>query len=220
MSGYDSDDLTTEELALELGYRDFDWDQLDDAEVERHDEIIEMSPDELAKLDVAHLTDLQKWAAAQAWAEHEELEQFSVLSTALINGDHKHPALDYGEIGLELVSDLMLEEQFSEARALLARVAPLVDDEAHLVHRYEASLDILEGDRDTGLEKIQSIIDQNETDPVVLLALAEDLLSVGEFEQCGQLLDQAEDLARMDNDRSLLEDIAEARSFLEEYSEE
>ncbi len=220
MSGYDSDDLTTEELALELGYRDFDWDQLDEGEVERHDEIIDMSPDELEQLDPAKLNDLHRWAAAQAWAEHENMERFTELATMLVEGDHKHPALDYGEIGLELVSDLMLEEEFTEARALLKRVSALVDDDAHLVHRYEASLDILEGDRDTGLAKIQAIIDQNETDPVVLLALAEDLLSVGEFEQSGQLLDQAEDLARMDNDKSLLEDIAEARAFLEEYDED
>lgn len=215
--GFDiDDDELTDDLAESIGYRhDFDWTTLDEAEGDMHDRIMDMSLEEASALKLGKLTDLQRWALAQLYAEFENDEGFERVCRELVTGSTEHPALDYGEIAIELVTDLLLARRLDEARALLPRVDELCGDEGHVRARFEAMLLILEGDRDGGLEKFQELIDASETDPVILMDIGEDLIVCGCYDEAIDIFGEVEELGRHDNDQELVDAAAEMRAFTE-----
>jgi predicted Zn-dependent protease len=210
----------TDDPAEALGYTDHDWDTLDEADVEQHDAILSMSLDELDSLDVETMTDLQRWAAAQALSDHDEEARFLELALRLVHKPEHHPALDYGEIGVEILNDYLLVEQFDDARALLKVVTPLVTDDPHFATRFGAIIDIVSGNVDDGLETFQHIIDNAGDDAMLLLAVAEDLISVEAFDAARALLSEVEILGNRDKDSDVLAGVTEARAFLEQVLEE
>jgi hypothetical protein len=214
---YDYDETEeTDDPSEELGYAQFDWDKLPTDEVKLHDRIISGTLEDLKLLDAASFTDLHKWAAAQVYADEEDAVAFQNLCDELVRGPANHPALDYGEISLELANDLFTEERYEEARELLPLLKKLNDpNDDSVAPRFEASLDIMQGHLAAGLAKFQELVDANETDPGYLLTVGEDLIGCGRFVEAVEVLDKAEEVTLRDyaDETDLLEEIAEAREF-------
>lgn len=214
---FDFDDELTDDLGESIGYRhDYDWTELSEEEGDFHDRIMDMSLEEAQKLKLGTLTDLQRWALAQLYAEFEEDDGFERVCREIVTGPADHPALDYGEIAIELITDLLLSRRLEEARAILPRVSDLCDDEGHVRARFEAMLLILDGEREAGLERFQALIDEAGTDPIILLELGEDLLGCSCFDEALAVFSEVEELGRHDNDQELVEAAAEMRAFSEE----
>lgn len=217
----EQDDLYTDDLNEALGYRpDFDWEKLDDAEIDRHDEIIEMDADEARKLDPASLTDLQRWAVAQVLADSEDLDGFTEIALELVNGAAKHPALDYGEIAVELVNDMLVDGNFEGARGLLGRVSTLIPEDPHVSVRLGAIIACLDGDLEGGMSTFQDLIDNGMDDAELLVSIAEDLVSVDQIAAATEVLARAEELAEADGLDELLLDIEHVRETIRELSNE
>lgn len=216
------DDDQYEGDAHEPGYTDHEWDTLDPAEVALHDSILEMSRDELAALDLSALTDLQLWAAAQAYADLDEEDelfaQFEGVCRRIVGSRKAHPAIDYGEIGLELLNTFLVFERFADARSFLPEVARHIPSDSFIEERYLAMILILEGNDDAGFEKIQALIDKAEEqgDAYLLYAIAEDLITISAPEDAEAVLDKVEELAGNENDEELLALVEDARSAIEE----
>lgn len=209
---HDEEEFSEDLLGDSVGYTDVDWDTLDDAETALHDEIIGMDLDEISALKLGKLTDLQRWAVAQVYAEHDDMDGFERIARELLSGDAKHPALDYGEIGTELVHDLLAEDRLDEARALLPRVNALCDDGDLTERRFTAILHVLEGREEAGLEAFQALIDDAGTDSLLLFDLAADLAHCGLFEQSAATFTEVENLALSDNDQELAAIASEHRA--------
>ena len=217
---HDDDVEYTDDPAEALGYTDFDWDELDDDEVDLHDAILGMSLEELDSLDVESLTDLQRWAAAQTLSDHDEEARFLELALRLVHSPGGHPALDYGEIGVEILNDYLLVEQYDEARALLDAVTPLVTDDPHFSARFGAIIDVLSGNVDDGMETFQHLLDNAGDDGMLLLAIAEDLISVEAFDAAEGVLNEAELLGNRDKDADVVAGVADARAFMQQVKDE
>ncbi len=200
----------------DLGYSEFDWDKLPEAEVALHEAVLEMNQDELEALDIDAQTDLVKWAIAQSWAELDDLDRFQQIAMSLIQGAAEHPALDYGEIGIELVNDFVLEERFDEARETLARVAELVPDDPHVKPRFSAIIDVLAGNEDDGMATFQHLIESADDDAMLMLAIGEDLIAVDKSDAALDVLGRAEEIARQHGDDEVVQGIEDARAFIAE----
>lgn len=217
---HDDDVEYTDDPAEALGYTDYDWDTLDDDEVALHDAILDMSLEELDSLDVEALTDLQRWAAAQSLSDHDEEARFLELALRLVHNPEGHPALDYGEIGVEILNDYLLVEQWDDARELLKAVTPLVTDDPHFSARFGAIIAMLSGAVEDGLEAFQHLIDNAGEDAMLLLAIAEDLISVEAFDAARGVLEEAELLGKRDKDGDVVNGVAEARAFMQQVIDE
>lgn len=213
---YEDDDMFTDDVTSELGYSEFDWDKLPVAEVELHDSVIDMPLEELEELDLTTATDLVKWAAAQSWAELEDGDRFQAIAMELINGGKNHPALEYGEIGIELINDYLMEERFDEARELLDKIALLVPDDPHFRPRFGAIIDVLSGNDDDGMAAFQTLLDNAGDDAMLVLSIGEDLIAVDKLDEALEVLEKAEELARGTNDEEVLGAIEDARTYLAE----
>lgn len=212
----EEDDLFTDEVTNELGYAEYDWDKLPEEEIELHDRVIDMDQAELEALDLSKVSDLIKWAAAQSWAELDESDRFQAISAELIDSTNRHPALDYGEIGIELLNDFLVEERFEDARTLLVKVAAMVPDDPHVKPRFTAIIDVLSGNVEDGMAAFQNMIDNAGDDAMLVLVIAEDLIAVDKLEEAAQVLDKAEELARFTQDDEVLAAVEDARAFLVE----
>ncbi|MCB9507307.1 MAG: hypothetical protein H6698_07240 [Myxococcales bacterium] len=206
-------EASDEEVAEELGYSDCDWSRLPRGSAERHDAIMEMELDALEALDLASLDDLGKWAAAQCFDDFGQTDRFHELSLALVRTKKKHPALDYSEICLELFNDYLLDEQWDDAVFLLPDIERLLDDDETARARYGALVNVLRGRTDDGLAVFQELAEEYEDDALALLTLADDLLRCERVTEALSLLDKAEEIASIENDRELLDEIAESRAF-------
>lgn len=207
-------DLSGEDLDEEFGYRNVDWDALPEKEQTEHDAIRESSLADLDQLDVRSLNDLSKWAAAQAYADFEEDEKFLKIVRLLINSEDRHPAIDYEEISIELLSDLILEGRPDEAEELLDRVVELCDPDLEIGARYSAMIKIRKGDVDGGMATVQQLIDANQDHTLLLLAVAEDLIGVEAFEPATSVLDRVQFLAEEEGDDEVLAAVEDAREFI------
>jgi hypothetical protein len=222
-----------EEEDDQLGYNlDFDWETLPPDELQRHDEIVEMTREEVSALDVSTLNDLHLWAVAQVLAfddetdEETELPPLDAAAEAifirLIDSRNGHPALDYGAIGISLVEEYMSQRRFDKAREVLPRVARHTPDDSHIEERFEAMFLIMEGSEDDGFARLDALAEkaEEEGDGYLVYGLARDLLSVGCIEECEGMLESAEQIAREQNDQELIELVEEARGYVQELYEE
>jgi Flp pilus assembly protein TadD len=133
-------------------------------------------------------------------------------------GSASHPALDYGEIALELINDLFIEERYAEARALLPTVDRLNPTDDSVRPRFEASLCIMEGQVDEGLRRFQEMIDANEEDPAFVLTIGLDLISCARFADALEVLEKAHETALREyaDEEEMLDEIARAREYARE----
>lgn len=216
-----TDEMQSEEvdgyghMAEELGYRECDWERLDEAEIDRHDDVLDWSPEQLRELDLDAESDLILWAAAQAWADLDDDAAFHDIALRIVRSDNQHPAVDYAEICVELINDEILEGDWDVAVKLLDDLQRLVPDDASVRARYEATITIMRGERDKGLAMMQEILDNAGDDAGLVLAVGEDLIACEELDRAKEVLEGAEELARTENDAELIEDIADARSYIE-----
>lgn len=217
----DSEEVTDyEHMAEELGYKMCDWSKLDDQEIDRHDAVLDWSPDELRALKLDEESDLVKWAAAQAWADLDDDGAFQELALAIVRSREPHPAVDYAEIAVELINDTVLEGEWERAAELLDDLERLVPEDKTVRQRYEATIAILQGDNEKGLAAMQELLDSAGDDGGLVLAVAEDLIACDMIDEARPVLDKAEELARAENDAGLLADVQSARGFLAEIEAE
>lgn len=204
-----------------IGYQlDFDWSELDEAEVAEHDRIIGLEPDEVLALDLKALNDLHAWAAAQVLADNEELESFAEIVDRLIHASQKHPALDYSEIAGERIYDHISEGELEAAEALLPVLRGFEDNEHFLSRRIEVILAFAREQSDIGFERLQKLVDSFDTDPFALIDIGSDMLGCEEFEAGRSIFEKALELAEAEADQELIEDIRLVLSEIDEMEKE
>ena len=215
---FDTDDEYefTDDLGESIGYSDFDWDDLPEGEEARHDEIIEMSLEDVRGLDLARASDLLVWAAAQVFADEEEDAEFERLALRIVSSPAPHPALDYAEIALELANDFLVEERYDDLESLLPHIERLVRDDATLTERFAALVALGKGKVEPAMRRIQKLADDNTNDPYLLAALGEDLISCGYYDEALALLDRAESLASAEHERDLESEVSAAIALAKE----
>ena len=96
---------------------------------------------------------------------------------------------------------------------LLPDIERLLDDDETARARYGALVNVLRGRTDDGLAVFQELAEEYEDDALALLTLADDLLRCERVTEALSLLDKAEEIASIENDRELLDEIAESRAF-------
>ncbi|MFT4704379.1 MAG: hypothetical protein ACI81R_002082 [Bradymonadia bacterium] len=226
MSDHNDSDISSEEvedfghMSEQLGYRECDVETLDDADIDLHDEVLDYSVEELAKLDETNLSDLVKWAAAQAWADFDDDDKFRRLTLEVVRSATHHAAIDYAELCYELVNDAILEAEWDFAESLLPELGKLAPDDPTVVDRMSAVMLVLKGERDEGLARMQTILESAGDEAGLVLCIGEDLLACGEIDRAKEVIDAAEELARAENDTDILVDIATAREFVLEIEAE
>ena len=221
LDDHDQDDFElTDDLSESIGYRadeEVDWEAVDPEEVERHDAIMESSAADLLKQDEGSWSDLERWAAAQVFAEEEHQEAFERLCRQLIEGDAAHPALDYVGIAGAFMSDLLMEERLDEAKALLPRMKTLDADEPFRSRMMEMVIAFLdEGREDEAADLLQSLCDDFETDAIALLDIADHLISCGQLNEAKEVLESVLEIAEEDNDQEIAEEARELLGELED----
>jgi tetratricopeptide (TPR) repeat protein len=214
-----TDDLraieTDEELAeAELGYAECDWSQVDPESIAEHDRVIEMSPEDLEKLNIDGLDDLAKWAAAQAFADFEDDDRFHDVALRIVRSEAAHPAVDYTGICLELWNDYALLEQWDDAVFLLPDVERLVPDDESIRARFGAVISIGRGRTEEGMEVFQTLIDANAGDAEALLQFAHDLAFADVMDFAIEVLDKADEVAAFDNDQEMIAAVTEMREYI------
>lgn len=206
----------------ELGYSEYDWDQLSEEEVDLHNDVISMDEAEVLDLDLKSLTDLQKWAAAQVLFDADNDMGLDLVEQILF-GDRKHPALDYLAIAVEFCYDYVMEDQLEKARKVLGAVHDLADPDDSIALELEAMILFAEGEEAKSMAKYQEVIDDYGDDAEVLLNIASHFGMFGIMDRANELVDQAETLALADNSedaKELVELIKEFRVRLNEEDEE
>lgn len=212
---YGPEDEFTDDLGESVGYDvEFDWEKLDQAEVQLHDEIAEMDVDAIRALDESKLTDLQLWSLAQAWAEFDDDAAFERIALKLVRGSAKHPALDYGEIAVEIVNDWLYAGEFDQARELLPRVQELTPDDPHLTPRFRAIMTALEGDQDSALEQFEDLLERAEEDLELQMAVGLDMFSVGFLDEAEEVFTECREAANSEGYLELVEDLDAALADL------
>lgn len=197
----------------ELGYTEYDWSNLSEAETQRHDEIIGMSAAEVLALDRSILTDLQIWAVAQVLGDADD-PQSDALIDQLIHGDREHPAVDYLGLAVERCYDYVIEDNLEQARELLSIVRMMSDEDDDIPSSLDAMILYASGDDARALARYQEIIDEHGDKPEALLNIAGHFSMFDLGERTEQLLDQAEILARAENDQAMAQLVEEFREHL------
>ena len=200
-------EFETLNITEEAGYRDIDWDQLDPAEVEVHDEIMK---GEIREIDPAKLSDLGRWALAQYYADQEDLKRFLQLAQQLMKGEKKHPALDYGEIALEIAEELVHSKKSKEVQMWCNRAKRLGGD-PDSVELVLATNELINGKKNQGLKRIQRLIDATEENIDILIRISIAFLEANDPENALLIIDQIEFIAESENDRELKEIVASLR---------
>lgn len=213
MSNRDDIFEDVEDPSDELGYTEYDWANLSEKETNRHDEIISMDESAAAALDISTLTDLEKWAAAQVLIEGENEKGMDIVR-GLIFGARKHPAVDYLGIAVEFCYDAVMEHELEDARKILGVIHELAEPDDSIALEFEAMILFAEGQESASMAKYQEVIDEYGEDPEVLLNIASHFGMFGLMDRANELVDQAEELARNENDQELVEVIAEFRVHL------
>jgi|GEM_PF-4572544 len=199
----------------ELGYTEYDWMNLEEEETRRHDEIIEMTEKQVLALDLSKLTDLELWAAAQVLGDADN-PQSDDITDRLIAGKRAHPAIDYLGLAVERCYDHVIEDNLDAARAVLKVVRQMSDDEDDIADSLEAMIYYAAGDEAEAMARYQQVIDTYGDAPETLLNIAGHFSMFGLADRAEQLLDQAEILARAENDQAMVQLVEEFRAHLEE----
>lgn len=215
-----------------IGYTDFDLDALDEAEVDVHDSLLQLSFADALKHDENGLTDLQLWALAQAVGDFPDdadeatiqisNDRFEGICRRIVASTAAHPAIDYGTIGVSLVEEFMLAERWDDARKFLDEVERHVPQDSRVKDRFTALITILSGDEDKGFSMIQELVSEAEEarDSGLLFAIANDLLSIEMMEDAESILDTVEDMASLDGDDELVEMVNEMREVIAQIYQE
>lgn len=218
------DNIEYDEEVDDIGYTEYDWDNLSEDEVNVHETIISSPVAEVRKLDFTKLTDLQVWAAAQVLLDEDATEDDNVQGTELVRqlifGKREHPAIDYLAIAVEFCFDAVMENELEDAREILAVVHDLAEPDDSTPLELEAMILFAEGNEAAALAKYQDILDEYGDDPEVLLNLASQFAMFGVMDRANQLVDQAEELARNENDQELVEVIEDLRVRLNAEDED
>ena len=218
------DNIEYDEEVDDIGYTEYDWDNLSEDEVNVHETIISSPVAEVRKLDFTKLTDLQVWAAAQVLLDEDATEDDNVQGTELVRqlifGKREHPAIDYLAIAVEFCFDAVMENELEDAREILAGVHDLAEPDDSTPLELEAMILFAEGNEAAALAKYQDILDEYGDDPEVLLNLASQFAMFGVMDRANQLVDQAEELARNENDQELVEVIEDLRVRLNAEDED
>lgn len=220
----EQDNFEVDEEVDDIGYTEYDWDNLSEDEVNVHETIISSPVAEVRKLDFTKLTDLQVWAAAQVLLDEDATEDDNVQGTELVRqlifGKREHPAIDYLAIAVEFCFDAVMENELEDAREILAVVHDLAEPDDSTPLELEAMILFAEGNEAAALAKYQDILDEYGDDPEVLLNLASQFAMFGVMDRANQLVDQAEELARNENDQELVEVIEDLRVRLNAEDED
>ncbi len=207
-------EVDDDEMDAELGYAECDWSTLPAESVESHDRILGMEFEALEALDLGSLDDLSLWAAAQAFWDFGDEDRFHDLALRIVRTKKPHPAIDAIEICMELVNDYMVEGAWDDVVFLLPDVERLVPDDETLRARLGAMVSIGRGRIEEGMTVFQELSEAHTRHPDVLFLLAHDLLAVGREEAGMELLDTAQEVAELENDDEVLDEIAEFRESL------
>lgn len=198
----------------ELGYTEYDWANLPKDEARRHDELIGMAEDEVLALDWDTLSDLELWAVAQVLGDADN-PQSDVLTDRIVAGERKHPAIDYFGLAVERCYDHVIENDLNKARATLERIREIQDTpDNDISDALEAMIYYAAGDEPRAMARYQEVIDAHGDSPETLLNIAGHFSMFGQDERTEQLLDQAEILARAENDQAVVQLVEEFREHL------
>lgn len=219
MSEYNPDIGEVDDPSDELGYTEYDWSNLSEAETQRHDEIIGMSENDVLALDLSALTDLQVWAVAQVLGDADNPKS-DELTDELIHGKREHPAVDYLGLAVERCYDYVIEDNLDLARGLLAVVRVMSDDDDDIPKSLDAMILYASGEDARSLARYQEIIDEHGDKPEALLNIAGHFSMFDLGDRAEQLLDQAEILARAENDQAMVQLVEEFRTHLREPIDE
>lgn len=218
----DADDQNTlpvevddDEMDDELGYAECDWSKLPQESVALHDRVLSMDYEALEALDIDALDDLVKWAAAQAFADFDDDDRFHDISLRIVRSTTPHPAIDTIEICMELVNDFMLFEMWDDLVFLLPDVERLMPDDETIRARLGAMISVGRGRTEEGMSVFQELADRHAAEPEVLLLLANDLLAIGQDKPGLEMLDAAQEVAELNDDVDVLQDILLFREALE-----
>jgi len=211
------DDL--DDASFAIGYNnDFDVESLPSSDIDLHDDILDYSLADLDALDLPSLTDLQRWAAAQQYADvdadevsDEEFDhreaQYEKIVRMILEGQRSHPAISYEDLCVELMNDYIVAERHEEARAFLPTVAAVITSDPHVIPRFTAIIDCASGDVEAGLEAFDAMLENAPNDAELHVAIGADLIACSMFEQAENTLERARDLAQADGDEELLLEI-------------
>lgn len=204
----------------ELGYTEYDWANLSEEETESHDRIIQMDEDEVLALDFSALTDLEKWAAAQVLSDFDNPKDNDLIDE-LIRGSKDHPAIDYLGIAMERAYDYIMEESEDDAREIIQIVRELAtEDEADMPEALEAMLLYWNDHETRAMAKYQEVLDTYRSSPEVLINIAGHFSMFGLRDRAHELLDQADVLARTENDQEMVDLIADFRANVDAEDED
>lgn len=211
----ENDNFEVDEDVDDIGYTEYDWANLSEDETNLHDEIISSDIAYVRGLDLGKLTDLQRWAAAQVLLDDANDEDAQILGSdivrELIFGTRQHPAIDYLALAVEFCFDAVMENELEDARKILAVVHDLAEPDDSTPLEFEAMILFAEGNEAAAMAKYQDIIEEYGDDPEVLLNLASQFAMFGIMDRANELVDQAEELARNENDQELVEVIEDLR---------
>ncbi|MDX9722695.1 MAG: hypothetical protein RBU37_18250 [Myxococcota bacterium] len=207
----DPDELVFEEDA---GYDpDFDWSKLDEAELARHRELLEATPEAIAEINVRRLNLFDRWAVARSCARHGLREQFQEICRGIVKARRKHDALLYEDIYLELISDLADSKLFEEAFDYLERFRKAYPDEQDIFLRVRGLLLVESGSIHEGKLILDELMSKADDHGETHLEIADDLVAMGHPELALRILERGKEFARRHKDTDLLTALDETRNM-------
>ena len=202
----------------DIAYAVFDWDELDAKIVARHDELLAMSAEEAAEVDLARTPDLHRWALARVWARENALDRYVEVCASILEtpGPDRSPWISYADVRIERARRLATLERFDEAFEELHRYQG--EDKANVREyaRYLGIITLLAGNLEEGTGLLREAIEENEAaDPELALYLGDELLTLDLDGPAIAVYDAGIALARRRNMPDLLAELEDAKEAAE-----
>ena len=125
-----------------------------------------------------------------------------MVAAMLVDGLADHPAIDYGEIALEVADEMAIEGKVDEVERWCERADELGADPS-LIELAGAASDLWNDRRERGLKRVQKVVDEAEWDPNVLLRVVDVLFFADEADGAVSVLERLTFLAAEETDRDL-----------------
>lgn len=186
----------------EYGYTYDAWDLLGLSEVDRHDDLIAASLDELQARDLDALDDLEKLAVARGFLGHDEVEPFVEACRSILESDVRHPGIVYPEVAVYAARILA---RFDRPRAL-AWLQDF-DEQAEELMETRILRGVLEVFVNDSTEALDEIVEEYTDEPELYYEVAEEYLRQEDLGRAREWLDQAREKARSVGDRATQIDI-------------
>lgn len=215
-TAYDHQDLVDDYpgyLGDALGYHFDARDTLTLAQLHRHDDLLHADPATLEAVKLAEIGDLDRWAVARAAQRRGDLDAFLEAARLVLAGELEHPAIAYDEVFHATIGAAIDGGRLDEAARLVEAFRDAWPEEP-VVDLLEVRLAYRQG-LDAGRARAHALAEANPDDGELRYELAEDLLAMGEVEEAGRWLDQAQAVAERIGDRPLQGDIALQRPRLQ-----